>query len=175
MPAHRSHHSTGISGTVGAPDTPQKSGNLCAVVGFAVMFPVGARRPTGHSTGGGTPTSRTCPTYTSRFAGRWALPWIALASECPASAIPGGGVRQTEDDCCPGTFCSTGTTIADTKVVRQLPKILPELPTLPVPEPLGTCTVEPSTTYPKGPSVTGVSVTRIGSRYTLPSSPRSSK
>ncbi len=89
--AHRSHHSTGISGTVGAPDTPQKSGNLCAVVGFAVMFPVGARRPAGHSTGGGTPASRTCPTCTSRFAGRWALPWIALASECPASAIPGVG------------------------------------------------------------------------------------
>lgn len=41
-----------------APDMTLKSGNPCAVVGFAVMFPVGARRPAGHSTGGGTPVSR---------------------------------------------------------------------------------------------------------------------
>ena len=56
--AHRSNHSTDIPGAAGAPDMTLKSGNPCAVVGFAVMFPVGARRPAGHSTGGGTPVSR---------------------------------------------------------------------------------------------------------------------
>lgn len=58
--AHRSNHSTDIPGAAGAPDMTLKSGNPCAVVGFAVMFPVGARRPAGHSTGGGTPVSRDC-------------------------------------------------------------------------------------------------------------------